>query len=389
MCRGTSRCAWLQAKARPLNPEASLSQSFNTWNVILLPQKPGTPASVIPKAAQCDKSLFNCVKRDDTGLDPDPVIIVRGITHMKAITLHYPVQTIDRNEILSAETVLSPRTMESLISPERKTPLQAMSLLQYGTVRDDLLKFLSQPPNNAIYDGQERVAEVMDLMNGIKLILPVLQSLQYFRENDFGTYRHILLVSSLATLLLKDLVPNHAERIRETATGPTHDFGKICIPLSILKKSSPLTRTERGILEHHAAAGFVLLVHYLQDPNHIAARVARDHHERKDGSGYPRGIRLDTELVEIVAVSDVYDALISPRPYRPKAFDNRTAIEEITRMAERNEIGWEPVKALVARNRRSKPDHRECSVALTKRGTPPEGNLYGLIAEDDEVEKDS
>jgi len=307
---------------------------------------------------------------------------------MTAITLRYPVHTIDRRVLLPAGTVLAARTLESLAAPEKKAPTQALSLLSYGTVREDLLGFFSKPPHNAIFDSQERIAEVMDLMSTIRLILPVLQSLDYFRENDYNTYRHILMVSSLATLLLKDLVADHAERIRETGTGPTHDFGKICIPLNILKKSTPLTRTERGIVEHHAAAGYVLLVHYLQDLNHIAAKVSRDHHERKDGSGYPRGIRLQDELVEIVAVSDVYDALISPRPYRPRAFDNRTAIEEITRMAERHEIGWAPVRALVARNRKSKPDYRECSVALSKRGSPPAGNLYGLIAEEDEGKKD-
>jgi HD-GYP domain-containing protein (c-di-GMP phosphodiesterase class II) len=307
---------------------------------------------------------------------------------LTAITLHYPVQTLDERVLFPAGTVLSAKTLETLISSERKASRQIVSLLQYGTVREDLLKLFRQPPHNTIFDSQERVAEVLDLMEAIQLIVPVLQSLHYFKKNDFNTYRHILMVSSLATLLVKDLVPDHAERIRETATGPTHDFGKICVPLNILKKSSPLTRTEREIVEHHAAAGYVLLIHYLQDTEHIAARVSRDHHERKDGSGYPRGIRLADKMVEIVEVSDVYDALISPRPYRPKAFDNRTAIEEITRLAERNEIGWEPVKALVARNRRNKPHHSECSVALTKRGTPPAGNLYGLIAEEEGDKKD-
>ena len=108
----------------------------------------------------------------------------------------------------------------------------------------------------------------------------------------------------------------------------------------------------------------------------------RDHHEKKDGSGYPRGIPLEDLMVEIVAVSDIYDALVSSRPYRPISYDNRTALEEITGMAGRNEISWEVVRALVAHNRKAKPHSSECSISTEKRGTPPPGNVYGIIAEE-------
>lgn len=87
-------------------------------------------------------------------------------------------------------------------------------------------------------------------------------------------------------------------------------------------------------------------------------------------------------MVEIVAVCDIYDALVSSRPYRPISYDNRTALEEITGMAERNEISWEVVKALVAHNRKAKPHSSDCSISTEKRGTPPPGNAYGIFAEE-------
>jgi HD-GYP domain-containing protein (c-di-GMP phosphodiesterase class II) len=132
-------------------------------------------------------------------------------------------------------------------------------------------------------------------------------------------------------------------------------------------------------LDNHSAAGYVLLSYYLGDPRSLASLVARDHHERKDGSGYPRGIPLRDLLVEVIAVCDVYDALISPRPYRPASYDNRTALEEITGMAERGEIGWDVVKALVACNRSARPHYSESEVSTEKRGVPPPGNLHGVI----------
>jgi HD-GYP domain-containing protein (c-di-GMP phosphodiesterase class II) len=87
-------------------------------------------------------------------------------------------------------------------------------------------------------------------------------------------------------------------------------------------------------------------------------------------------------MVEIITVCDIYDALISPRPYRPTCFDNRSAIEEITRLAERGEIGWYVVKALVAHNRQVAYDPDAVWVSDAKRGSPPADNAYGIILDD-------
>jgi len=120
----------------------------------------------------------------------------------------------------------------------------------------------------------------------------------------------------------------------------------------------------------------------LGDIHSIAAKAARDHHERKNGSGYPQGTQQQGLIVEIVAVCDVYDALISSRPYRPVSYDNRTALEVLTSMAEKGEVGWRVVKSLIAHNRRSKPQHVEIITSQEKRGTPPPDNLYGKLSDD-------
>jgi HD-GYP domain-containing protein (c-di-GMP phosphodiesterase class II) len=221
----------------------------------------------------------------------------------------------------------------------------------------------------------------MKIMEHVKLVRPVLDSMEYFKQHDAYTYRHILVVFALSTLLSINLISDYHIRIRESAAGPTHDFGKICIPIKVLRKTSPLTYDERKILRHHTTAGYILLSYYLQGIGHLAVRVAKDHHERNNGSGYPRGIHLNDRAVEIVAVCDIYDALSASRPYRPLSYDNRSALEEITLMAERGEVSWEVVQALVAQNRKGKPHFSECSVSLEKRGAPPPGNMYGVIAE--------
>lgn len=301
---------------------------------------------------------------------------------MSTLKLIYPVHTLENQLLFPAGTELSTETLDDFISSKRTPSFKTDSLLRYGSVKNDLLHFFSQPLYHTIFSDKEQVADLMNFMESINLALPVLQPLDYFKEQDFYTYRHSLMVFAMSALLGRDLITDYQDLIQEAATGPTHDMGKICVPLPILKKITPLTRKEQSILAHHSAAGYVLLSYYLQDTQTLAAKAARDHHERKDGSGYPRGILLMDLVVEIIVVCDIYDALISPRPYRPVSYDNRTALEEITGMAEKKVIGWEVVKTLISHNRKFKPDYKEAKVSFEKRGTPPLNNLYGVISEE-------
>lgn len=299
------------------------------------------------------------------------------------LRLRSPVQTLDKRQLLPSGTLVSEETLEAMISRSPYAPSEISVLLEYGSVRDDMVRFFSYPPYHVIFAHPRIRARLLDIMKTVHLAYPLLEILDYFKEYDFYTYRHILMVFALSSLLAHDLVEDRQDLIREVVSGPSHDFGKICVPLSILKKTQPLTRDERNILEQHAVAGYVLLSYYLRDPRTLAARMARDHHERNDGSGYPLGIHLADRLVEILAASDVYDALISPRPYRPTSYDNRTALEEITGMAERGELSWEVVQALVAHNREGRSHFSEVVVSREKRGSAPPDSVYGVIADED------
>ena len=300
---------------------------------------------------------------------------------MPILSLDYPVHSLDRHLLLPAGTILSEENLHALISSGGTDFQKKYSLMQFGTVRKDILDFVRQPPGNAVFNNEKELAEVIALMEQVQLAKPMLDSVEYFKECDSCTYRHILMVFAYLTILSKDLITNYEARISEVATSPLHDFGKICVPVEILTKTSPLTRDERKNLEHHTTAGYILLSYYSQNFDHISARLARDHHERKNGSGYPRSISLNDQLVEIVAICDIYDALTSQRPYRPVSFDNRSALENITAMAEGNQVNWEVVQALVAHHRKGKPHFTECSVSLDKRGITPPNNVYGILAD--------
>lgn len=305
---------------------------------------------------------------------------------MASLELRFPVRTLDGEELLPAGVRLTASRLSGLVASGIRRNFPQMALLEYGTLRRDLHAFTRQGAYRVIFDDAEGFNAVLSLMESTRIPVPVLEVLRYFQRNDPYTYRHTLMVFALSCLLARDLGHERREILLEAAAGPLHDIGKVSVPLKVLKKTTPLTRSERVLLENHTLAGHVLLCYYLGNPKRFASKVARDHHERKDGSGYPRGIRLNDRLLEIVAACDVYDALISPRPYRRVSYDNRTAIEEITGMAEQGRIRWEIVTALVAHNRKLRPPLPECKVSLEKRGTPPEGNLYGIILEDDAPE---
>lgn len=301
---------------------------------------------------------------------------------MVDLKLLFPIQTPDRRPLLPAGAQLSPETLDGLLRPGMEGSLPGIPLLDFDTVRRDLEGFLRQGAYKVIFGDPRRCAATANLMEKVVLARPFLEALRFFKRSDLYTYRHVLRVFALSILLARDLETDYEDLILEATAGPLHDLGKICVPLRILKKTTPLKRSERAALEHHTVAGFVLTGYYMKDFGSIAAKVAAEHHERRDGSGYPRGIALQDRLVEIVVACDVYDALISPRPYRRISYDNRTALEEITEMGRRGKLNWEIVEALVAVNRKGSPPVGQFPVSVEKRGKPPEGNLYGVLIDD-------
>jgi HD-GYP domain-containing protein (c-di-GMP phosphodiesterase class II) len=96
-----------------------------------------------------------------------------------------------------------------------------------------------------------------------------------------------------------------------------HDVGKVRVPAEILSKPGKLTELEFSLIKQHSQAGYDILKE-VDFPWPIAQFVLQ-HHERKDGSGYPQGLKGDDILLEarIISVADVIEAMASHRPYRP------------------------------------------------------------------------
>ena len=140
-----------------------------------------------------------------------------------------------------------------------------------------------------------------------------------FRDDEAA--RHVQRMSRYCALIARRAGESgeHTELIRTASV--MHDVGKIGIPDSILLKPGKLTPEERRIMEQHSEIGYRILSGARSGILTLAASIAWTHHERVDGTGYPRKIAGDDIPAEgrIAAIADVFDALTSNKVYK-KAF---------------------------------------------------------------------
>ena len=142
-------------------------------------------------------------------------------------------------------------------------------------------------------------------------------------NRDEGELRgHVTRVSEFALYLARKLNYSEDEMAILRDAVPMHDIGKIGIYDSILMKPGPLTPEEFEIMKEHSEIGFEILRHSTRKLFRMAAIIAREHHERWDGKGYPRGLSGEDihQFGRITFIADVFDALSSDRIYR-KAWD--------------------------------------------------------------------
>ena len=145
---------------------------------------------------------------------------------------------------------------------------------------------------------------------------------------DPYTAGHQVRSSNIARAIATEmgLSPEKIEAIR--MAGPIHDIGKLSVPAEILSKPTKLTSIEFSLIKEHALTGYEMLKD-VESPWPLA-EIVYQHHERMDGSGYPRNLKGDDIIMEarIMAVADVVESMASYRPYRP-ALGINAALEEI------------------------------------------------------------
>lgn len=185
--------------------------------------------------------------------------------------------------------------------------------------------------NKSIAFADENLKVIVNkIIEELLSIEDVVVSLLDIRAAAGYAFAHSVNTCVLATLTGAKLNYNTSQ-IKTLATGSLlHDIGYIVVPPEILQKKSILDQDEYGVVKTHPLFGLELFKHsslYTED----SGAVIHQHHERRNGKGYPKGLVKDriNVMAQIAAIADVYDALTSPRPYR-RAYHPNQAVEMLS-----------------------------------------------------------
>ncbi|MCE5211275.1 MAG: HD domain-containing protein [Deltaproteobacteria bacterium] len=175
--------------------------------------------------------------------------------------------------------------------------------------------------------AKEDLQRTLDtLKNSVNTTINVMASAVEAR--DPYTAGHQIRSANLACAIAEEMGLPREKIDGIRMAGSIHDIGKLSIPAEILTKPTKLTNLEFSLIKEHSLIGYEMLKH-VESPWPLA-QVIYQHHERIDGSGYPRNLKGNEILIEarILAVSDVVESMASHRPYRP-SLGIEAALEEI------------------------------------------------------------
>lgn len=191
-------------------------------------------------------------------------------------------------------------------------------------------RVLKRNYESCLRTGQLQMSEIRSQVDQIIEELLVNRSTMIgmagLKSHDEYTYQHSVHVCILAVMMGISRGFNRL-RVRDLGVGAMlHDIGKLFIPREILNKADQLTDQEWELIQNHTWEGYNL-IRRSDQVTLLSAHVALQHHERLNGEGYPRSLLGESihEYAQITSVADIFDALVSDRPYRA-AHSNQEAL---------------------------------------------------------------
>lgn len=240
-------------------------------------------------------------------LQKDVVVTSRIVERLRDLNIQY----------LYIEDAIS----KGIVVEETIAPAKRLQAVRNITKSFNEVKLAKSTQASYVLDQQSKVIGhiVDDIMNSVLESEDILMVLTDAYLYDEYLYNHSFQVTMYSIAIAKELGYSYDD-LRLIGIGAMlHDVGKLLIPTEILNKPDKLTQEEFEVVKNHSRYGFDLLRN-LHSVSLLVAHCAFQHHERSDGSGYPRGLS-DFEIhpfAKIIAIADVFDALTSTRSYRKK-----------------------------------------------------------------------
>jgi two-component system response regulator RpfG len=233
---------------------------------------------------------------------------IRGLTHCIDVPIVVITVVDDRRVLYNA---LEAGATDFLIKPldEHETRARCANLLElrrHKIVLSDQARVLQYQVDKSVAEIHERELET----------LSKLAKAGEFRDKTTGN--HLTRMAKYSGLIGQHLgLGAETVHVLEVAA-PMHDIGKIGIPDSVLLKEGPLSASEQELMRNHPRIGYDILKGSPSKYLSMGAIIALGHHEKFDGGGYPNGLHGDDIpiVARVVAVADVFDALVSERPYK-------------------------------------------------------------------------
>ncbi|MBR6486755.1 MAG: HD-GYP domain-containing protein [Lachnospiraceae bacterium] len=237
---------------------------------------------------------------------------------------------------------------EELSELERNLPIYTRELIQKSRVEDRSKVRLDQEVCKRVGEGIQFLFHNTDsesflettnnisgeLVNAITGNKAVAIDINLIKVSDEYTFKHSIDVATMAMVIGQNYGLDRDELRELGIAGLLHDLGKSKIPIEVLNKPGKLDDDEFELMKQHSLFGFKILKEKNQFNENILKGVLQ-HHEKISGKGYPLGTTDEGihKYAKIIAVADVYDALVTERPYK-KAFQKREAVEMILAMTQ-------------------------------------------------------